>query len=154
MKKLKIAKGFLWTSILGLLGFSAACSKGGGDKYGMPTATYKVKGKVVSSETQNEIEGIEAVLECQGVKNMALTDSEGGFVLVAEVFPRNGDTVFVQFSDIDAVQNGGRFQGKKMQIVFENSNFSGGDGEWYLGAAEKNLGEIKLELKQDENAQE
>ena len=51
------------SGLLMLFGF-VSCDNGGGDipvEYGMPSAKYRVKGKVIDADTQEPVPGIEVV---------------------------------------------------------------------------------------------
>ena len=61
-----------------LFGF-VSCDNGGGDipvEYGMPSAKYRVKGKVIDADTQEPVPGIEVVtgaVHTGDLKNIVLS---------------------------------------------------------------------------------
>lgn len=78
------------SGLLVLLGFMS-CDNGGGDtplEYGMPSAKYRVKGKVIDADTQEPVPGIEvvsgAIHEGDGrawlsYPDTLITDKDGAF---------------------------------------------------------------------------
>ncbi len=129
MKFLKKQSSIFWVSLLGILGFSIACTEG--EKYGTPSTTYKIKGKVVSSADQHEISGIQAVLQYQYLLGDTLLTNEKGEFSFTKESPEN---IFkIKLSDIDGAENG-EFQDKEIQVTFD-------------GIVEKDLGKIQLQTK-------
>ena len=89
---------------MALLGFS--CVNGGGtaNEYGVPSATYKAKGVVVSESDNSPIKGIQAELKRDGTINTVYTNSEGFFYLEGSEFPNQ--KLYVELNDVDGVLNG------------------------------------------------
>ena len=121
-------------------------------EYGTPSATFKAKG-VVTSQTDNPVEGIRAVLKTsQGNEgeysygiDTVYTDSKGVFNLKSgkdEFYQK----LYVELSDVDGDENGS-FSDKGMEIDYSNEKFTGGDG-WYWGEAEKDFGNIRMTPKE------
>ena len=95
----------LISALLALLGFSC----GNDDdtfraEYGVPSATYKAKGVVVSEADDSPIKGIKTVFKNSRYDppNAVYTNSEGSFSLECMEFPRQ--KLYVQLIDVDAVQ--------------------------------------------------
>lgn len=137
--------------ILVLLGFSS-CDWGGAE-YGTPNAKYIVKGQVVDAQSENSIEGIKTALglpsEQDGVKGVYYIDSvytgkDGKFEVDIRDYPEIRKLVLkVEDSDKKI------FETRVDTIDFKDSNFSKGDGDWYMGEAVKDLGKVKISRKED-----
>jgi len=140
------------SAFLALLGFS--CSNGGTInlpvEYGVPSATYKVKGVVVSETDDSPIEGIRVTLSRNSSESNAepyaiaadYTDSEGSFYLTGSDFPML--KLYVQLTDVDGETNGS-FAAMETVADFTDATFTGGSGGWYSGEAEIDLGTIKMQ---------
>ena len=135
------------SALLAMLGFS--CSKGFGGRdhwgvaeYGVPHATYKVKGVVVSEEDNSPIEGIRAELKTDSnymyTMDTTFTDNNGYFFLTGSEFPRL--KLIVELVDV----NDGSFVSMEIEADFTNKTFTGGSGGWYDGEAEIDLGIIQM----------
>jgi len=128
------------SALMALLGFS--CGNGGGvDEYGVPSATYKAKGVVVSESDNSPIKGIRAELKGTYAISTAYTDSDGFFSLEGSEFPRQ--KLYVELIDVDGELNGSFVKTEK-EADFTNATFTGGNGHWYAGTAEIDLGKIKM----------
>lgn len=139
------------------LGFNACDDNngGGGDpvvEYGVPSAKYKVSGKVVSSEASKKpVAKIRVVMLPDITGNgdsyvrgdTVFTDTEGMFVINREDFPYNKYNIKLQ--DVDGETNG-LFEDKLQKIEFTSSDYKDG-GSWYRGLAEKDLGTIEITPK-------
>jgi putative lipoprotein (rSAM/lipoprotein system) len=141
------------SSLLALLGFSS----GGCDlpwdqraEYGTPSATYKTKGIVVSEVDESPIQGICAEIKGNnGLKKTVYTDSKGSFLLVSGF--SFGKKLSVELIDVDGEENGS-FAEMKVEADYTNKPLTGGDGHWYRGEAEIDLGIIKMKPEtKDEN---
>jgi putative lipoprotein (rSAM/lipoprotein system) len=140
------------SSLLALLGFSC----GGFDfpwdypqpaEYGMPSATYKAKGVVVSEADNSPIKGIKTVLE-DGYDHYPIafscTNDDGSFSLeVSDYFHQK---LCVKLIDIDGEENGGLFAEMEIEADYTNATFKGGSG-WYKGEAEIDLKTINMKLE-------
>lgn len=133
--------------LLALTGIGAACTFGGCEygvgpiapEYGVPAATFKVKGKV-TSDTGSKIPGIRVIMQ----NDTSLTDPEGIFQVQTNDFP--GDKNFkVKFDDTDGELNGA-FQSLDTIVSFVNPEFKDGDDHWYLGETSKEF-DVKLKPK-------
>jgi len=143
----------LISALLALLGFS--CGNRGGDsvaEYGVPSATYKAKGVVVSESDNSPIKGIKTVLLRKKQQDddwpitSAYTNSDGSFFMEGSEFPRQ--KLYVKLIDVDGEENG-LFTGVEIEADYTNITFTGGSGHWYDGEAELDLGIIKM--KPDNN---
>ncbi len=114
--------------ILSLLGFATACEKleQAADEYGVPYATYSVKGKVINQQGE-PIPGIQVNLEHAWY--LIQTDANGDFAYdKVETFPR--EQTRLKFTDIDGPENGS-YQEEIVSITFvENKDFEGGG--WHM----------------------
>lgn len=141
-----------------VLGFSSCIKDDPVDEYGVPSAKFKVKGKVVSKEDQNTaikdirivmIDDVdESKIDYRLDGDTAYTNSNGLFEINTENFPLKKFKVKIQ--DIDGDKNGS-FEDEERTIEFNDSDFQGGSGGWYKGEATKDMGTIKLSPKQKDN---
>ena len=140
----------LISGLLALLGFSAGSCFLHAPEYGVPTATYKAKGVVVSEVGNTPIQGILAVLKYdrdnEYVMDTTFTNSNGSFSLESYAFPRQNQKLYVVLTDVDGEDNGGSFAMKVVEADFTNVTLTGGDGHWYAGEAEIDLGTITMTL--------
>lgn len=100
-------------------------------EYGVPYATFEIKGKVVDSEG-NPLEGIEVYGEdiYEHMRQKAVTAEDGSFLLVQpEWFPAGEADIC--FEDVDGEENGGDF-GKKTETV-KLTQTEDGEGHWNDG---------------------
>jgi putative lipoprotein (rSAM/lipoprotein system) len=146
----------LLSALLALLGFS--CGRGGdggstADEYGVPRATYKAKGVVVSELDDSPIEGIRTALKRYDTYDMdtAHTDSTGSFSLRGSEFPR--EKLYVELTDVDGEKNGS-FVRMEVEADYTNETFTGSSGNWYRGEAEIDLGIIKMKPEIPEEPEE
>lgn len=100
-------------------------------EYGVPYATFEIKGKVVDSEG-NPLKGIEVygedIYEYMRVKTT--TDENGSFNLVQPEWLPAGEAD-ICFEDVDGEENGGDF-GKKTETV-KLTQTEDGEGHWNDG---------------------
>ena len=134
--------------LMAWLGFS--CDGTGTLEYGTPSATFKAKGVITSQADDHPVEGIRAVLKpnqnTEWGMDTVYTDSKGAFNLKSGNDGFAHQKLYVELSDVDGDKNGS-FSDKGMEIDYSNEKFTGGDGHWYKGEAEKDLGTIKMEPK-------
>lgn len=155
MKKL-LSNSFRW--ILALLGIGAvSCDREGnflrpgrgGDvvcMYGVPTAEYCVKGRVVD-ELQKPLKDISVTHS--GVEE-AVTSEDGSFSVNISSFSfgkEKSDTLVLNFHDVDGPDNGGSFEDKSVTVNFMKTKE--GDGAWRNGTYEASP--IKVEMKKKSN---
>ena len=122
-----------------------------GCEYGTPSASFKAKG-VVTSQTDNKpIEGIRAVLKADDYSSYGIdtvyTDSKGAFSLKSRKDEFHHQKLYLELNDVDGDENGS-FADKGIEIDYSNEKFTGGDGHWYRGEAEKDLGNVRMEPKE------
>jgi len=122
--------------LIGLMGFASSCIPEPME-YGMPHATFRLKGNVKSSNIEVPIPNIKVKMN----QDSTYTDNLGNFDIKQTDFPVE-QTFIVQFIDFDGNVNGS-FKSIDTTITFENPVFSGGDGNWYEGTTEKVI-EIKM----------
>ena len=166
MAKISKAYSKILVVLMAWLGFSCETENFENSKnigplmYGTPTATFKPKAKgVIISETDDiPIEGIRAVLKARwGTEGQfyyygmdtVYTDSNGIFELKNErIVPAAFEkSIYVELSDVDGEENGS-FTDMDIEADYSKETFTGGDGSWYQGEAEKNLGAIKMAPKE------
>ena len=120
-------------------------------EYGTPSATFKTKGVVVSQTDDVPIEGIRAVLKAQlnatdgqflGMDTV-YTDSKGVFNLKSRKGEFDFNKLYVELTDVDGETNGS-FTDMDVEADFSREKFEGGNGHWYRGEAEKDLGIVKM----------
>lgn len=100
-------------------------------EYGVPYATFEVKGKVVDSEG-NPLEGIEVYGEdiYEHERQKAVTAEDGSFLLVQpNWFP--SEEADICFEDVDGEENGGDFGKKKEKVRLTQTEE--GEGHWNDG---------------------
>ena len=136
--------GRILAIILAWLGFSCDWLFVGA--YGTPSATYKVKGVVVSEKDDAPIEGIRAVFKIQpdatwGAET-GYTDSKGVFNL--KNLDGYDDKLYVELTDVDGEKNGS-FRDTTVIADFSHVKFKG--SSWENREVEKDLGIIKMKPK-------
>lgn len=147
---LKLYSRFLSWGLI-LLGFSACNNEqkttlDNGCKYDTLTATFKVKGKVVSGD--KPLSNIRVIMiesskwnPQYGASDPVYTNRKGEFILSVETFPQ--DTAFRLL--LDSTDNTlGNFKSSQRTVKFRNSIFWFGDG-CYAGEIEKDMGIISVE---------
>jgi putative lipoprotein (rSAM/lipoprotein system) len=146
----------LISALLALLGFTAGTCFSADEygspatEYGTPSASYKAKGVVVSEADDSPIEGIRAELKRYGTMDTASTDSTGSFSLKGSTYPR--EKLYVELTDVDGEENGS-FARTEIEANYTNETFTGGDGHWYRGEAEIDLGTIRMKPEEPEKSE-
>ena len=125
--------------LIGILGFSAACTKERRVEYGTPSADFIING-VVENQASQPIPNIKVVARWDST----YTAVDGKFSLKNSAMPTD-QNFLVKLSDIDVATNG-NYQNKDTTIVFTNNTFTNGSGNWYKGKVEKSV-VIKLTSK-------
>jgi len=135
----------LLTLMLSLLGFSTACEsldEYGAPvvEYGVPTATFIVKGKV-SSQDHAAVPNIRVAMG----GDTTYTDKNGNYEVRQQSAPTDQE-IPIEFEDIDGIENG---EYSKIDTVahFENPTFTGREGNWDMGETEQELN-IKIDTKE------
>lgn len=131
--------------IIGLLGFSMGCqacesgAKMYGSppvEYGTPTASYVISGKVTDAKN-NPIKDINVnvVLNNNSVEQISTKDN-GEYRFENSSYTTDLRYT-ITYQDIDGAENGGEFADQTKNVVFSSADFTGGDGNWNQGKAEK-----------------
>jgi len=144
MKKLEIkflkAYNLVLAALLAMLGFGS-CENRVVAEYGTPSATFIVQGIVESSDSDQPIKNIRVIM--QG--DTTFTDNNG-YYKVMDMFGFPGDkTYYIQFQDIDGVQNGD-YKDLESSVDFVDPEYTNGDGNWYSGEATEAL-DVKMDPK-------
>ncbi len=144
MKRIKIGilKKYngLISIILALLGYSTACEPGT-EEYGVPHASFIVKGNVKSETSDKTISNIRIVMNY----DTSYTNDEGNYHIQNTDFP-DSQSYHIEFNDIDGETNGA-YQPLDTIVEFNNPEFSGGNDNWDSGETEK---EVNVKLKDKE----
>jgi putative lipoprotein (rSAM/lipoprotein system) len=136
----------LLSGILAMLGFS--CVFTSRMEYGMPSATFRIKGKITSSSTNQPIKKIKVVMSGDFTvydKDSVITGNDGMYDVNLKTSPWQ-QTFYIRCADTDGSSNGA-FEASDTTVDFKDPQFHGGDGDWYEGVAEK---EINVKLKPGE----
>ena len=142
--------------LISILGFSTSCKDENQERmYGTPNASFIVKGKIESVSTNNPIPDI--IVEMRILREGAdgpLTPIliSTGYSVTNGIYnlKDNGTslkepTYQFKFTDTDGALNG-EYETLDTTIVFKDPVFTGGDGQWYMGAVEQEMN-IKLKPK-------
>ena len=146
--------GKILAFLLTLTGFS--CEFQGTEEYGIPTATFKAKGTVVSEANDLPIEGIRAVMKIklnnddmfQGI-DTSFTDSKGNFNLTTSEYDHFTNILYLELYDVDGEING-EFIDMDIELDYSSEEFKDGDGNWFKGVADIDLGTVKMTSKEKE----
>ena len=165
MKKLnrKLIRGTNWAlaGLLSLLGFTG-CGKddnGGGGisvEYGVPSANFKVLGRVTNEQGQ-PLGGMRVVAsevttiwgkgpeQCYSglLRDTVYTASDGSFVREYSVFPT--DSVYIHMKIEDTTEPS-IYDPDSIAVGFAKGDLKDGGKHWYRGAAEKKVN-VKLKAK-------
>ena len=142
--------------LISILGFSTSCKDENQERmYGTPNASFIVKGKIESVSTNNPIPDIIVEMRilregADGPSTPKLTrtgysDTNGNYNLTDGGSSPIDKTYQFKFTDTDGALNG-EYETLDTTIVFKDPVFTGGDGQWYVGAVEQELN-IKLKPK-------
>ena len=165
MKKLnrKLIRGTNWAlaGLLSLLGFTG-CGKndnGGGGisvEYGVPSANFKVLGRVTNEQGQ-PLGGMRVVAsevttiwgkgpeQCYSglLRDTVYTASDGSFVREYSVFP--ADSVYIHMKIEDTAELS-IYESDSIAVGFAKGDLKDGGKHWYRGAAKKEVN-VKLKAK-------
>ena len=140
MKNLKIEflkkHNRLISFLLSILGFSAVCvlngcAYGTPVEYGVPNASFIVKGTVKSETNSALIPHIRVVMGYDST----YTDASGNYQVENNDFPQD-QSYLLKFKDIDGSVNG-EYQTQETTVEFKDPQFTGGSDSWYAGRTEK-----------------
>lgn len=157
--KLRLFKSInsLIVFLISLLGFSTACSKDVGSyEYGVPIYGYSIRGNVNSTVDNRQIQDIKIEMykipEIGGqpqeqLCGAARSDLHGRYELNDYSNPPISNHAYlVRVTDVDGALNG-EYQSLDTTVVFQDVKFTGGDGDWNMGIAKKDV-YIKLRPKE------
>ena len=109
-------------------------------EYGCPNADYIVKGTIRDKVSGQPVPNANAYLMGRdssylGTLDSTISDNSGYYGLATNVCGYEPDTLFLKFSTSHSQ--------KDTFAIFKDAQFSGNDGKWYRGKAER---EIDVEL--------
>ena len=165
MKKLnrKLIRGTNWAlaGLLSLLGFTGCGKDNNGDgeisvEYGVPSANFKVLGRVTNEQGQ-PLGGMRVVAsevtavwskgpgQCYSglLRDTVYTASDGSFVREYSVFPT--DSVYIHMKIEDSAEPS-VYDSDSVTVGFAKGDLKGGDNHWFKGEAEKVI-DVKLKAK-------
>lgn len=124
--------------VLSLLGFSCTnCDYK--VMYGVPSADFEVKGRVSDSENR-PLKDIKVTVRVNDGRPVpSITDSEGRYAIRTDVFVARDFRAWVKAEDIDGDGGEGRFEADSVSVDIVRSDFKGASGDWYNGAAVKEV---------------
>jgi len=148
MKKARIKiltfYNFVIGALLSALGFLSSCEEVIGPEpraeYGAPYATFKVNGKIQSSQTDEPLPNIRVVMHYDTV----YSNGQGIYETETQAFPDEQE-FSIRFQDIDSTQNGS-YATADTVVKFTNPDFTGNSGDWNAGETSKEFN-IKLDPK-------
>lgn len=146
------------SSLLLLLGFTPCSSEAGGAsgsiaEYGVPTATFRIRGVLVDKADDSKfISGVKVAIghPYLGISeskrafyvDSIVTNNKGEFELNISDFPVSQKFV-IKYEDTDTTQNGN--YGLTIDtVLFENPSFTGERANWSVGETTKDLDKVKL----------
>jgi len=127
------------TSLMALLGFATSCERFGGTEYGVPHASFIVKGKIVSAENNNPVPNIKVRMQMDSLAmqtDSVYSDNKGNYQVVDEFGFPISHSYSITFTDIDGTANG-EFQTLDTVVEFKDPVYTGGDGHWNEGETQK-----------------
>lgn len=135
--------------MISLLGFTTSC-KDEPAEYGTPNATFVITGKVESVTDNKPI--MDIIVEMRRVATQdnssqgylvgtGFSNGSGSYYVDATESPKE-QTFKLKFIDTDGPLNG-EYQTLDTAVVFQDPQFTNGDGSWYKGYTEKTL-DVKL----------
>ena len=165
MKKLnrKLIRGTNWAlaGLLSLLGFTGCGKDNNGDgeisvEYGVPSANFKVLGRVTNEQGQ-PLGGMRVVAsevttiwgkgpeQCYSglLRDTVYTASDGSFVREYSLFP--ADSVYIHMKIEDTTEPS-VYDSDSIAVGFAKGDLKGGDNHWFKGEATKEV-DVKLKAK-------
>jgi putative lipoprotein (rSAM/lipoprotein system) len=143
----------LTAALLALLGFTR-CEHIGTMEYGMPHASFEIKG-VVTDEAGEPVRDIKISVRdaapdrSEGEVGVGITNAYGYYSVDGSWF--GGSDLVVAVEDIDGDKNGGEFAPQDRELKIEEEDYVGGEG-WNRGTVTKTADfEISLKPSGDEN---
>ena len=161
MKKLLI-KSFdkILIAILCLIGLLTGCDliHPPVAEYGVPHADYEIKGIITDSITSAPIQNVRVIVTQNktykdhdstivhiDTLDYRETDSDGNYDIQFQTFPLEEITFKIKTEDPDGSASGGDFISQQKDVIFKQSELTGGKS-WYSGKAVK-IVDIKLKKK-------
>lgn len=139
---------WLLAGILSLLGY-ASCDEVSPDNvmYGCPSAIFTVKGKV-TNESGMPVPQIQLRIPHQKTAgtDTLYSDAEGLFTYPTDLVSPHDTKLTIISTDIDGSENKGSFRPDTTIVSVKRTEFTGGDGKWNQGSANKN---ITITLKEE-----
>ena len=158
MKKLnrKLIRGTNWAlaGLLSLLGFTGCGKDNNGDgeisvEYGVPSANFKVLGRVTNEQGQplggmrvvaSEVTAVwgKGPKQCYSglLRDTVYTASDGTFVRIYSTFP--ADSVYIHMKIEDSAEPS-VYDSDSIAVGFAKDDLKDSGRGWYLGAAEKQI---------------
>lgn len=123
--------------LLTLLGFSTVYSQNEENrpmmKYGVPRATFHLKGKVTNAQGRPVKEAQVIVKnEENGTADVFITDKKGKFEYNTTIFPKE-HTYQIEVSDLDGKKNKGDFETKTHEVLIHKEDYQTTDDAWNRG---------------------
>lgn len=126
-------------AVMALLGFSTACDRFPRMEYGTPHASFKVKGKVTSAESNNPVSNLKISIQTDSLSmqlDSAYSDSNGNYEVTDEFGFPISHSYLIHFRDVDGTANG-EFQNLDTVVEFKDPVYTGGDKHWDNGETTK-----------------
>jgi putative lipoprotein (rSAM/lipoprotein system) len=136
---------WILAGILIVLGFSGC--ENNRDEYGSPYATYRFRGRV-TNKAGNPVKDIKIEVIPQpyyhdAILNPILSNDYGSYDMSIKILPT--DEFRIIFSDFDGETNGS-YQNDTISVkITEKDYYEKGNGNWYHGAAEKEINHVLKE---------
>lgn len=149
MKKIVLTTyGKIISLLIGLLGFISGCGTGTDPvaEYGVPSADFRVQGRVKSAATGNPVSGIRMIVRepYTGIADTAFTDTGGAYSM--EIKQIIGFPVTLHAEDVDGDVNG-MYNPDSMVVRKEDATrIRKGDNSWYDGVYEKKEANFSLKV--------
>jgi putative lipoprotein (rSAM/lipoprotein system) len=145
MKKAVIRTyGKLIGAILTFLGLFTGCeqSDSGGitPLYGVPSATFIVKGNVKDAQASTPIRNIRVVVPYANLTqkgDTVFTDANGNYEIKMTGYTELNQQVKVIASDVDGISNGGVYQSDTLKIQFTSGDKIANGSNWNSGTYQK-----------------
>lgn len=131
--------------LIGMFPIFSACDNSTRCEYGVPSADYLFKGKVINAITGLPVKHIQISIERSdedmyptSITDTLYTDSKGNYISEFNGFPFSDLKVKYKLEDIDGSENGSYYT-KEDSLVLNKSNWDRSEaGNWYSGKATVN----------------
>ncbi len=114
-------------------------------EYGVPSADFIVRGKVVDARSQKPIKDIRIIRKARytSAGDTVKTNANGEYELRFTEFPGIDHKIFAE--DLDGLNNGGIYAPDSLVVnSSQMKKIKKGDGKWFEGPFEKNDAHFKL----------